>query len=63
MCDVFVICVDVDFCAKEHGSKFLECFNDGKKIFFDGGAIFLSLVELASVECTGLIVLFNYAPS
>ena len=59
MCDIFVICVDVDFCAKKHGTKFFECFDNGKEFFFDGCAVFLSFVELASVECPGLVILFD----
>ena len=59
MCDIFVICVDVDFCAKEHGTEFFKCFDDGEEFFFDGCAVFLSFVELASAECKRLIVLFD----
>ena len=50
MCDVFVICVNVHFCTKEHGLEFFECFNNGEEFFFDGSAVLLSLVEFARVE-------------
>ena len=59
MRDVFVIAVHMYFGAKEHGTKFFEGFNNGEKFFFDGGVIFLCLVELARVEGNGFIVLLD----
>ena len=59
MCNIFVVSVNVDSCAKEHRTEFFERFNNGQWLFFDGGAILLGFVEFMGAECTWKSVLFD----
>ena len=63
MRDVFMICVDVNFCTMEHGTEFLECFNNGKWFFFDCSVILLGFAELAGENAQGRLSCLIAAPS